>query len=344
MRLIININCYNEEETLPLVLNELPTQIDGIDQIEVQIVDDGSEDGTAAVAESYGARVVRHKRNRGLGAAFRTGVMTAMERRCDIMVNTDADNQYPSEYIPTLVQPIMTGQADVVIGNRVPWNVKHFGLTKRLLQLLGNAITRRIAGSNVPDTISGFRAYSAEALLRINVFTTYSYTLDTLLQAAKKGLSIVSIPIKTNPPTRESRLFKNAFEHVVRSASDILMVSAIYAPFKFFAWGSVFFLIPAAVLLGRYIFFVLQGNRAGHIQSLVVSTIGFTIAGVLFSLGVIAGLVGINRRFVEDELYLRKKQFYYRQYDSDIINNLPSGSSEGQPFVLVEEPSGEETG
>jgi hypothetical protein len=196
----------------------------------------------------------------------------------------------------------------------------------------------------VPDTISGFRAYSAEALLRINVFTTYSYTLDTLLQAAKKGLSIVSIPIKTNPPTRESRLFKNAFEHVVRSASDILMVSAIYAPFKFFAWGSVFFLIPAAVLLGRYIFFVLQGNRAGHIQSLVVSTIGFTIAGVLFSLGVIAGLVGINRRFVEDELYLRKKQFYYRQYDSDIINNLPSGSSEGQPFVLVEEPSGEETG
>ncbi len=312
MKLIISIPCYNEEQTLPLVLQELPKHIDGIDEIEVQVIDDGSSDRTAEIALEAGCHVVRHTQNRGLGVAFQTAANSALERNADIMVNTDADNQYPSRYITELVQPILKGDADIVIGNRRPWAVEYFNTYKRFLQFVGNGITRQLAGSNVPDTISGFRAYSREGLFKLNVFTSYSYTLVTIVQASKKGLKIASIPIETNPPTRSSRLFKNMFDHIRKSASNIIIAYVIYEPLRTFFAGSLVFLLPATILLGRYFFFLLQGDSGGHIQSLVISAIGFNLAGILFVLGIIAGLIAHNRRLMEEILYFDKKQLYDR--------------------------------
>ncbi len=310
--LVINIPCYNEERTLPLVLGELPQSIPGVSRIVVQVIDDGSRDRTAEVAWQHGAIVIRHKRNRGLGMAFKTGAESALALGADIMVNTDADNQYPSRFMSALVKPVLEGRADIVIGDRRPWAVPHFSPAKRLCQFLGNGITRRIAGVRVPDTVSGFRAYSREALLRINVITRFSYVLDTLVQASKKGLTVTSVPIVINPPTRRSRLFKTMFGHMVMSAANILRVYAVYEPFKTFLLMALVAIVPAAMLLVRFLVLFMVGQGNGHIQSLIISAIGFMLGGTLFSLGVLGNLVSINRRLIEDELYLRKKGQYRR--------------------------------
>lgn len=310
MKLVINIPCYNEEKTLPLVLNELPKKIDGIDKIEVQIVDDGSTDGTVAVAQKYGVRVIRHKQNLGLGTAFRHGVEAALENGADIFVNTDADNQYPSRYIKDLVEPILSQRADVVIGNREPWRVKHFSPLKRMLQWVGNGIVREIAGGKVPDTVSGFRAYSRDSLLRLNVTTKFSYVLDTIVQAARKGLVIESIPIETNAPTRKSRLFKNIFQHMRKSGLNVLRCYIIYEPFKTFLWFSTFFFIPAFALSIRFGIYYAYGLGSGHLQSLIAAAVLFIFGGIMFALGVLAELIGMNRRISEEQLYLQRKEKY----------------------------------
>jgi glycosyltransferase involved in cell wall biosynthesis len=249
MKLVINIPCYNEEKTLPLVLRELPKKVPGFSSVEVQIVDDGSSDKTIEVAKSFGVtRIIRHKHNLGLGTAFKHGVEAALEAEADVFVNTDADNQYPSKYIPVLVKPIVDGSADVVIGNREPWKVKHFSPLKRALQWIGNGVVREIAGGKVPDTVSGFRAYNREALLRLNVTTKFSYVLDTIVQASRKGLKLESIVISTNAPTRKSRLFKNIFQHMYKSGVNVLRCYVLYEPFKTFLWLSLFFFIPAMTL------------------------------------------------------------------------------------------------
>lgn len=310
MKLVINIPCYNEEKTLPLVLKELPKKIPGISSIEVQIVDDGSTDGTVSVAKKYGCVIIRHKQNLGLGVAFKSGVEAALSRGCDIFVNTDADNQYPSKYIPALVKPILSHKADIVIGNRTPWQVKHFSPLKRFFQYYGNWLTRSIAGSNVPDTVSGFRAYSKESLLRLNVTTKFSYVLDTIVQASKKGLLIESIPITVNLPTRKSRLFKNIFEHMKKSIANITRVYTIYEPFKTFMILSSLFFIPATILLVRFFYLYLTNAGGAYIQSLIISAILYIIGGILFSLGVIADLIGTNRRLIEEELYYKKREIY----------------------------------
>jgi glycosyltransferase involved in cell wall biosynthesis len=310
LKVVINIPCYNEEKTLPLVLKELPKEIPGVSVIEVQVVDDGSRDRTVDVARRYGCIVLRHKHNLGLGVAFRTGAEAALSRGCDVFVNTDADNQYPSRYIPALVGPVIEGRADIVIGNRRPWKVRHFSLLKRAFQFVGNAITRRIAGVYVPDTVSGFRAYSREALLRLNVISRFSYVLDTIVQAGKKGLVVKSVPIETNPPTRKSRLFTSMYQHMRKSAANILRVYTIYEPFKTFLLLSLVFFVPAGILALRFFVYYVLGHSQGHIQSLIASAIGFTIGAVLFSLGVIGDLIGINRTLLEDLLYRKKKQMY----------------------------------
>jgi glycosyltransferase involved in cell wall biosynthesis len=310
MKLIINIPCYNEEQTLPVVLAELPTMIEGISELEIQVIDDGSTDQTSAVADQFGCRVIRHKQNQGLGYTFKTGLETALEHGCDIMVNTDGDNQYPARYIPQLIAPILAGQADIVIGNRRPWQVSHFSRPKRVLQFLGNLLTRKIANADVPDTVSGFRAYSREALLRLNIITRFSYTLDTIVQASKKDLKIVSIPIQTNKPTRASRLFKHIFQHIIISMMNILRIYVIYEPFKTFLWAAIMFLLPGLLLLARFFFFFLTGNGAGHIQSVIISAIFIILAGGMFSLGVLADLSGINRQHIEEQLYFIKKTYY----------------------------------
>jgi glycosyltransferase involved in cell wall biosynthesis len=313
MKLVINIPCYNEEKTLPLVLKELPERIPGISSIEVQIVDDGSTDRTVAVAKKFGCIVISHKHNLGLGVAFKNGVDVALSRGCDIFVNTDADNQYPSKYIVALVEPILSHKADIVIGNRTPWEVKHFSPLKRFFQYFGNWLTRSIAGSSVPDTVSGFRAYSKEALLRINVTARFSYVLDTIVQASKKGLKIESIPITINLPTRRSRLFKNIFEHMKKSIGNIVRVYTIYEPFKTFMILSMIFVLPGLALVLRFLFYYFQSDGAGRIQSLIIAAILFIIGAVLFSLGVIADLIGTNRRLIEEELYYKKREVYKKK-------------------------------
>jgi glycosyltransferase involved in cell wall biosynthesis len=311
VKLVINIPCYNEERTLPLVLRDIPKRIPGVGRIEVQVVDDGSRDRTAAVAREHGCVVISHKRNLGLGVAFRTGVEAALARGCDILVNTDGDNQYPSRFIPDLIRPVMAGRADIVVGNRRPWRVRHFSATKRVFQYVGNAIARRMAGVRVPDVVSGFRAYSREALLRLNITTRFSYVLDTLVQAGKKGLAFASVPVQTNAPTRKSRLSRNIFQHMSISAANILRVSAIYEPFKTFLLLSLIFFIPAVALAVRFCFYILFINGGiGHVQSLIASAVCFTFGIVLFALGVLGDLIGINRMLLEEQLYNRKKRMY----------------------------------
>ncbi len=307
---MINIPCYNEEKTLPLVLRELPQRINGIDKIEIQIVDDGSRDKTAYVAQKAGCRVIQHKRNLGLGMAFKHGSEAALKADCDIMVNTDADNQYPSRYIEALVKPIVDGRADMVIGNRKPWKVKHFSPLKRFFQYWGNKVARNIAGSNVPDTVSGFRAYSRESLLRLEVTTKFSYVLDTIVQGSRKGLAIASVPVTTNAPTRRSRLFKNMFQHMRKSAGNVLRCYALYEPFKTFVWTSLIFFIPAIILLVRFFYFLVMGQGNGHVQSLIISAILFFLGGICFTLGILADMIGENRKIAAEQLYLAKKRFY----------------------------------
>lgn len=312
-KLVINIPCYNEEKTLPLVLKEIPKKIEGISEIEVQIVDDGSCDKTIEVAKKHGCRVIIHKRNQGLGNAFKSGVEAALDNGADIFVNTDADNQYPSKYIPALIKPVLDGKADMVIGNRTPWKVKHFSPIKRVFQYFGNMLTRTVAGTDVPDTVSGFRAYSKEAMLRLNVTTKFSYVLDTIVQASKKGLKIQSIDIHTNLPTRKSRLFKNIFQHMYKSGTNIIRCYVIYEPFKTFIILTSIFILPALALSIRFLYYYITSTGAGHLQSLILAAILYTIGGMLFTLGVLAELIKTNRQILEEQTYLKKKEMYARK-------------------------------
>jgi len=255
MKLVINIPCFNEQNTLPQVLREIPKEIPDVDEIIVQIVDDGSEDETENVAMDFGCRVIKHDRNLGLGFAFQSGVIAALEEGCDILVNIDADHQYPSNYIVHLIQPIITQQADIVIGNRQPWKVRHFSVFKRVLQWVGNKMISFLLNIDVPDVVSGFRAYSRSSLETLHVTTGYSYTIDTLVQAAHYGLRIRSMIIPTNPPTRQSRLSTSIFQYITLTMINFLQVMIIYEPRKLLAWGSILFcgFCSFLVLIGVYI-------------------------------------------------------------------------------------------
>ena len=315
MKLVINIPCYNEEKTLPLVLKELPKKIKGISKIEVQIVDDGSTDNTVEVARKFGVtRIIRHKQNLGLGTAFKHGIEAALEAGADIFVNTDGDNQYPGKYIEALVQPILNHEADITVGNRTPWKVSYFSAIKKFFQYWGNMLVRFIAGSDVPDTVSGLRAYSRDALLRLNITTKFSYVLDTIVQAERKGLVIVSIPIHTNPPTRKSRLFKNIFHHMCKSLVNVIRCYVVYEPFKTFMTLATLFLLPALFLGLRFLWYNFFTKTGGaHIQSLILAAILFTLAGLMFVLGILAELLGTNRKLVEEQLYLTRKTIYRKR-------------------------------
>lgn len=317
MKLIINIPCFNEEDNLPLVLNEIPEEITGINEIEIQVVDDGSTDNTARIAREFGCIVIRHEQNRGLGSAFQTGIYAALERGFDIFVNTDADNQYPSQKIQDLVTPILDGYADIVVGNREPWNISHFSWIKRSLQWIGNRAIQGFLNINSPDTISGFRAYSVEALLHINVVTKFSYTLDTLVQAAKKNLRVTSIPIVVNPPTRPSRLFDNIWTHVIISLVNFIRVFIIYEPFKTFFYSSLIFLIPGSAFIVRFLYYYFIGQGGGHVQSVIGGAMLVIIGAGVFGFSIVAMLISNNRAYVEHLLYLRKKDLIKNGINKD---------------------------
>jgi glycosyltransferase involved in cell wall biosynthesis len=307
MKLLIQIPSYNEEKTLPLVLKGMPKKINGITKIEILVIDDGSEDKTYQIAKKHKISVIRNKHNMGLGCSFKEGLKYAIDNNFDILVNTDADNQYPSKYIEEIVKPIIEHRADMVIGDRQTWRIKHFSFFKRIMQNLGSFVVRKLTNTNVPDTVSGFRAYSREAMYHLNITSKFSYVLDSIMQLSKKNLKIISIPIKTNPPTRKSRLFKNIFEHMYKSGLNILRVYIVYEPFKTFLYTSILFVVPGVILYIRFLYFFLIGEGSGHIQSLIIGSIFIISSLILFVLSIIAELLKTNRMLIEENLYYLKK-------------------------------------
>lgn len=312
MKLIIQVPCFNEEKTLASVLSELPTHIDGIDIIETMIIDDGSSDKTIEIANNHKVDyIIKHRGNKWLGNAFRSWVEKALREGADILVNTDGDNQYPGMYIADLVAPIVDGRSDFVMGNRQTKNIKHFSPIKKFFQWLGSLLVRFLSGTSVPDSVSWFRAYSREALLKLNVTSDFSYAVDTLVQAGSKKIKIDYIPMTTNKPTRPSRLFKNIWQHMYKTLSILLRVYAMYHPLRLFvSLASVFFVIGLIGMIRfAYFYFTLEGPT-GHIQSLIVSGAFLTIATIFFALGIIGDLISKNRRLIEDNLYFTKKVYF----------------------------------
>ncbi|MDN4483519.1 glycosyltransferase family 2 protein [Demequina lignilytica] len=302
MKLFVQVPCLNEEQTLATVLSTIPTEIAGIDSIELLVIDDGSSDRTAEIAREHGAHVLRHVRTMGLAQSFRDGVEHALAHGADIVVNTDGDNQYPQDRIADLVAPVMRGEADIVIGDRQTHTIAHFSPFKKAMQRIGSWVVNRAAGTDLPDAASGFRAYSRYSLYRLNVVTQFSYCMETIIQAGNKRLAIASIPVDINPQTRESRLFSNMFEHMLKSASAILRSYIMFKPATIFA-----ILATSLGLLGlapfvRYAVLLATGDRGNHFQSLILGTLLLIASLLSIALGVLSDLLRTNRALQEQQL------------------------------------------
>jgi glycosyltransferase involved in cell wall biosynthesis len=314
VRLVVQIPCLNEESTLPAVLSSIPRRIAGVDEIIVLVIDDGSSDRTVEVARSHGVtQFVHHAGTRGLGRSFHDGIQRALELGADIVVNTDGDNQYPQERIPDLVAPIIEGMADIVIADRQVHQVTHFSRRKVLLQRFGSRVVNRAAGTKVPDAASGFRAYSRDSLMLLNTITRFSYTMETIIQAGNKRLAITSVPVVTNPKTRESRLFRSSSQHVRMSAAAILRAWIMYRPVTLFAMIGTFFGVLGLVPFIRWAYLqVTDTVPGGHVQSLLVGAVLLISAFLCVLVGVIADLVRTNRILIEDALEHTKKMRFGR--------------------------------
>lgn len=301
MKLVIQIPCLNEEATLAQALSELPKTIEGIDEIEILIIDDGSADKTIEVARRNGVKDFEIlPTNLGLAKAFSTGLRKALQMGADIIVNTDADNQYCAADIVKLVEPIIKRQADIVIGARPIEEIQHFSCIKKMLQKFGSSVMRLVSSTEIADATSGFRAFSRDAALQINVFDNYTYTLETIIQAKAKGLEIVSVPIRVNPQLRKSRLIKNVFDYIKRSTFTMLRMFIVYRPFRFFAIIGLLFLIPGLLVGLRFLYFYLFGSGSGHVQSLILAAV-LVLTGVQIGLiAVLADLLSVNRKLLED--------------------------------------------
>ena len=311
MKLFVQIPCLNEEQTLPLVLSSIPKQIPGIDEIEILVIDDGSTDRTVEVAREHGVtHFVHHTRNMGLARSFRDGVDYALRHGADIVVNTDGDNQYPQESIAELVQPLLRGEADIAIGDRQTETIEHFSGFKKLMQRFGSSVVNRAAGTKLPDAASGFRAYSRASLYRLNVITSFSYCMETIIQAGNKRLRIASVPITTNAKTRESRLFKNIWQHMGASGQAISRSYLMFKPHTVFVTLGVLFLIAALIPMVRFLVLWIMGEAGAHIQSLLIGVAMLVAALLCFALMVIADLQRTNRTLLEDALERIKEVQY----------------------------------
>jgi glycosyltransferase involved in cell wall biosynthesis len=300
MKLIIQIPCYNEAATITEVIAAVPRHIEGIDVVEVLVVDDGSTDRTVETARVAGAdHVISHTRNQGLAKTFVTGVDACLALGADIIVNTDGDHQYPGSNIPALVRPIVEGSADIVIGDRQTRTLAHFSPMKRALQALGSWVVRVMSGTRVPDAVSGFRALSREAALQLNIVSPFSYTIEMLIQAGYKRLAVTSVPISVNATPRASRLASSTAHFISRSASTIIRITAMYRPLRtFFLLGTVFLIVGSAPIL-RFLYFVVQGQGQGHIQSLILGGVLVLMGFVAWMIGLVADLINFNRRLIE---------------------------------------------
>lgn len=318
MKLIIQIPCYNEAETLEIALNDLPKKIEGIDEIEYLIINDGSKDNTVEVAKKWGVHyVVNFKRNKGLAKGFMAGLDACLRNGADIIVNTDADNQYCGADIEKLVRPIIEEKTDIVIGERPIEQTEHFSPIKKKLQHLGSWVVRKASKSDIPDAPSGFRAYSREAAMRLNVTNEYTYTLETIVQAGREKIAMESVPIRTNGELRPSRLFNSMLGYVKKSMLTIIRAFMMYKPLKFFI---IVGLIPfgLGVALGvRYLIFLFGGSAGGHVQSLILASILIMMGFMTIIIGLQADIIAANRKLLEDIQYRIRKMQYKEQSDEE---------------------------
>lgn len=299
-RLVIQIPCLDEALTLPATLADLPRSLPGITDIRVLVVDDGSRDDTASVARAHGVEhVVRHTHNQGLGRAFRTGLDQALKLGADIIVNLDGDGQYRGADIASLIAPLQTGSADIVIGDRQPARNPEFNLLKRALQWLGSHAVRTLSGIDTPDAVSGFRAISREAALRLNILSQFSYTVEMIIQAAHRQMRVVSVPVSTNPARRPSRLFRNLPHFVGRQLVTMLRMYAMYRPTRLFFFSGGLFALLGLLPILRFLLYYLAGDGAGHIQSLLLGGVLTTVGFLLFVAGILADLIAMNRQILE---------------------------------------------
>ncbi len=303
-KLIVQIPCLNEAETLPATIADIPRSIPGIDEVEVLIIDDGSTDDTVRVARECGAdHIVSLRRRQGLAAAFTLGIDTCVKLGADLIVNTDGDNQYAGKDIPTLVGPLLRGEADIVIGDRNVQTIAEMSWSKKLLQRLGSWVVRQVSNTRVPDTTSGFRAYSRAAALRMTIVSEFSYTLESIIQAGRKRIAIAHVPVRTNPRTRPSRLFHNIWHYLKQSGSTIVRIYTMYEPLKVFTTiGGVTFAVGFAISI-RFLYFYFTGAGDGHLQSLVLSAVLLIVGFQVMLMGLVADVISANRKLIEDVLY-----------------------------------------
>ncbi len=331
MKLIIQIPCLNEAETLPAALADLPRAIPGIDVIETLVIDDGSTDATSDVARAHGVHhLIRFRRRKGLAAAFAAGIDASLKAGADLIVNTDADNQYAGRDIAKLVAPLLAGTADVVIGDRNIRELRHMSLTKRLLQRLGSWVVRQVSSTEVPDTTSGFRAYTREAALRMTIVSEFSYTLESIIQAGKKRMAIAHVPVETNPHTRPSRLFHSIRAYLKQSAATIVRIYAMYEPLKVFTYiGGVVFLAGLAISVRflYFYFFTTPVEAAGKIQSLILSAVLMIVGFQVVLIGLLADVISGARKLIEDLLYR------VRRMELERPSTLDGRSSDEPPHV-----------
>jgi glycosyltransferase involved in cell wall biosynthesis len=308
MKLIVQIPCYNEEKTLPQTVHDIPKQIVGVDEIEILVIDDGSTDKTVEIAKENGVdHIVRNTCNKGLARNFLVGLDASLRLGADIIVNTDGDNQYKGQDIPKLIEPILKGQADIVIGDRQTDQIPHFSSTKKKLQKFGSFVVRILSKTDVPDAVSGFRAFSREAAMQMNIVSSFSYTIETVIQAGKKDLAITNVPVGTNPKTRESRLFQSIPKFLEHSLTTMIRTYAMYKPLRVFFYIGCFFIISGLIPSIRFLFYYFNGQGSGHIQSLILAAILFIIGFQVFLIGLVADIISCNRKLIEETL-LRVKR------------------------------------